>query len=71
MGLMCRLWAQVMGMMCRAMGSGYGYDVQAMGSGYRYDVGQWRLFNDAQIYNICIKDVLDPSAFFCFTIEEM
>ena len=40
MGMMCRLWAQVMGMIEeQAMGSGYGYDVQAMGSGYGYDRG--------------------------------
>ena len=31
--------------------------------------GQWRLFNDAQIYNISSKDVLDSSAYILFYVR--
>jgi Ubiquitin carboxyl-terminal hydrolase len=31
--------------------------------------GQWRLFNDAQIYEIHARDVVDPSAYILFYIR--
>ena len=31
--------------------------------------GQWRLFNDAQIYNISSKDVVDSSAYILFYVR--